>query len=96
MMASIRLPENFDRQSIEGLVTLLRTSIDSADGVESVILDGADVERIGQVGLQLLLSASRTASERGVALRIASPSASLREAAELTALVDMLPLDIAA
>lgn len=92
-MPSIRLPETFDRQSIEGLAETLRTAL---SGTDSVTLDASDVERIGQVGLQLLLSASRTASARGVAFEIQNPSNGLCDAVQLTGLGDALAIRAAA
>lgn len=82
-MAAIRLPEALDRTAIEELVATIRETFDAGS---PLLLDGGNVERIGQAGLQLLLSAARTAGEKGLMFGISDPSQALTDVMALTAL----------
>jgi anti-anti-sigma regulatory factor len=85
-MTDIILPDVFDRTAARSLAAELATAISAGN----VTLDAAAVTQIGQTGLQLLLSAARSASEKGVTLKIVNPSESIVDAAMLTGIADHL------
>ncbi len=82
-MARIILPETFDRGAAQALVEEFNTAM--RDG-SSIVVDASAVERIGQAGLQLLLSAQKSARLSEITLAIKDPSDVLTEAAALTGL----------
>ena len=82
-MPGINLPATVDRNAVQTLIETIKSAIDAGD---EVVMDASGVERIGQAGLQFLLSAQKTAKAAGVAIRIAEPSEVLTEAAALTGL----------
>ena len=82
-MTTIPLPQHFDTRAAAALAPDLRVAL--ADGGNAaIVLDGGPVERIGQAGLQLLVSARRTADAAGRPLSIEPASAAMRAAAALT------------
>lgn len=53
------------------------------DGATRLFIDARDVEVVDTAGLQLLMSACKSARRRGIAVRVSSPSQYLCEAASL-------------
>jgi len=82
-MTTIPLPEHFDTRAAAALAPDLRVAL-ADGGTAAIVLNGGPVERIGQAGLQLLVSARRTADAAGRSLSIEPASAGLRAAATLT------------
>jgi len=66
----LKLPTILDQRTVEAAREALAAGI--AQG--SALLDASGVERINTVGVQLLLSAERSAREAGVAFAVTSPS----------------------
>lgn len=79
----INLPATLDRSAVEALTGELRTAIQSG---EEILVDAANVDRIGQAGLQLLLSAHKSAQSAGIVFGIIKPSVAISDAAALTGL----------
>jgi len=71
---AVQLPEVLDRMTAKQVADMLIPSITKAATIE---IGGTDVRQIGQVGLQLLLSAKRTALECGADVTIRDPSDAL-------------------
>ena len=82
---TIILPPILDREAAAVMLPDLRQAVDAGP----VLLDGGKVERIGQAGLQLILSALRS-GPAGTA--VVTCSAALHKAATLAGLDDMLAL----
>ncbi|WP_051651248.1 STAS domain-containing protein [Brevundimonas bacteroides] len=70
--AVLELPARLDPASLELCLGALKSKRGAA-----LDLDGASVERLGGLGVQLLLSAVRTWREDSQPLRLLSPSAAL-------------------
>ncbi len=84
-MKTFVLPAQFDRISAAALAPEFADAL----GTGPIRIDASGVERVGQCGLQLLLSARATASDRGVGVEII-PSNVMRDAIRLSGLVDSL------
>jgi anti-anti-sigma regulatory factor len=82
---TVTLPPRLDRSAAASLAPVIATAI--RDG--AVVLDGRAVERIGQAGMQLLLSARATARAAGAVLSI-EPSLAMHDAACLAGLDQLL------
>lgn len=68
----------------------LKADLAAARG-SALAIDASDVERMGALCLQVLLSASRTWREDGNVLTIADPSAPFQDALRLMAAADLAP-----
>jgi chemotaxis protein CheX len=71
----LTLPRTFGVTAVDGLVNELRAARGAA-----LTLDAAEVEAIGGLGLQVLISARKTWREDGQALGLADPSDALAAA----------------
>ena len=76
--AVVRLPEIIDVEAATQLAGDLL-----AHGGRPLTLDASDVQRLGGLGLQVLLSARKTWAEDGVALTLIDPSIAFADALEL-------------
>ncbi len=88
-MKTFTLPSIVDRVAVEALIAEVS---DVLNGAEGAAFDGSQVARIGQCGLQFLVSAAVTAAERGGAFRIDDPSEPLTAALALSGLAPALPI----
>lgn len=79
----IVLPATVDRAATQMIVEELRAAFARS---EEIAVDAANVERIGQSGLQMLMSAKKTAASAGVGFGIVRASVAVSEAAALTGL----------
>jgi len=86
-MNKMQLPPIVDRMASSVLQSEINDVL-TAD--VRVTLDGSKVERIGQTGLQLLVSAALTARNRGGSIAISDPSEPLMAAAGHAGLADWL------
>lgn len=75
---------------------LLAPELEAALSRGSLEIDGSSIERIGQAGLQLLLSARCSAERLGVPFAISAPSQPLCRAAQIAGLSEVLSLPDAA
>lgn len=89
MDRSIRLPANCSTASAEDLHVRLVLAAD-LDG--EILIDGSEVESLGQAVLQLLLVARREATAAGLEFSIANPSSALLERATAYRVADALGL----
>ena len=89
---AFNLPQSLDLTAADRLHATLQGMVarDCA-----VLLDGSGVERASTVCLQLLVAASAASRGRGLAFRVASPSASLRNAAQDLGLCAALGMEAA-
>ena len=83
-----RLPPILDRDAAMALATAWRVHASCACEI-----DGSEVTRVGQTGLQLLLSARATAQASGADLRLVNVSAELERAVALAGLDALLPCE---
>lgn len=79
-MKTITLPAAVDRRAAPGLAVEISDAL--AKGSE-LKLDGSAVQQLGQIGLQLLLSAFKTANSRDATIAIVDPSPALLNAAKV-------------
>lgn len=80
-MTTIALPSILDRQAAQSLASEISDAITQGSQVE---LDATKVAKIGQVGIQLLISAAITAAHRGAAIAITNASECLLAAVKMT------------
>jgi anti-anti-sigma regulatory factor len=92
-MGDLTLPAIVDRAAVAVAAAALFTKLSPG---ATMVIDASQVGRIGQHGLQLLVSARRTAIARDAALHIASPSDALQEAVALCGLGPILGIECAA
>ena len=69
------LPAVLDQRTIEPARDVLASALERGD----LVIDASAVERLSTVGVHLLLSAERTAREKGVGFAIERPSAPFLE-----------------
>ncbi len=79
-MSTIKLPTAVDRRAAPGLAVEISDAL--AKGSD-LTLDGSAVQQVGQIGLQLLLSAFKTASNRDAAIAIVDASPALVNVAKI-------------
>lgn len=82
-MHRIILPAHLDREGVRLTADELRDALGRGG---PVAIDGAQVDRVGMAGLQLLLSATRPHGAGEPDIRIVAPSAALIEAATVSGL----------
>jgi anti-anti-sigma regulatory factor len=81
------LPARLDRAAAAALAPQWADAMPDSG---AVTIDASAVERIGQAGWQVLLSAMRTAKAKGTTLRITGSSPAMIESATLAGLADLL------
>ena len=69
--STLTLPARCHRDAADAMLPLLRDGIAAGD----VAIDGGEVTQLGQAMLQLLLSARKTAANRGVGFAITASDA---------------------
>lgn len=77
---TIKLPAAVDRRAAPGLAVEISDAL--AKGGE-LKLDGSAVQQLGQIGLQLLLSAFKTGTNRDASIAIVDASPALLNAAKI-------------
>lgn len=70
---AVVLPAILDQRTVEATRDVLLTAVSRGP----VILDGSAVERVGTIGIHLLLSAAESAAERSETFRLTKPSPAL-------------------
>lgn len=78
----INLPTVLDHRAVEPLRDSLLASLDRAD----VVLEASGVQRVGTIGLQLLIAAAGSAQRHGRRMVIENASPALREAIDCVGL----------
>lgn len=89
-MTTISLPASIDRRAVPGLAAEISDALSKG---ATLTLDGSAVQQAGQIGLQLLLSASKTAAQREARLDLANASDALRTAARTSGIAHILNLE---
>lgn len=89
-MTTITLPAAIDRRSVSGLAVEISEALSKGGVIE---LDGSAVQQVGQIGLQLLLSACKTATSRDARLTITAASAVVLSVARLSGTSELLGLE---
>ncbi|MEK6638572.1 MAG: STAS domain-containing protein [Pseudomonadota bacterium] len=89
-MTTIILPAILDREAAQSLASEISDAITQRSHVE---LDGNRIAKIGQVGIQLLVSAAVTAAHRGAVVKVKNPSQILLTALKMTKAVDHIDLE---
>lgn len=89
-MTTITLPAAIDRRAVSGLATEISDALSKGSVLE---LDGSAVQQIGQIGLQLLLSACKTAASCDARLTITAASATILNVARLSGTSELLGLE---
>lgn len=89
-MTTIKLPAAVDRRAAPGLAVEISDAFSKGS---DLTLDGSAVQQVGQIGLQLLLSAFRTASNRDAAIAIVDGSPALLNAAKIAGASDHLGME---
>lgn len=79
-MSTITLPAAVDRRAAPGLAVEISDALSKGSNLK---LDGSAVQQVGQIGLQLLLSAFKTASNRDATIAIVDASPALLNAAKV-------------
>lgn len=87
---TISLPVVIDRRAVSGLAVEISDALAKGSHLE---LDGSAVQQVGQIGLQLLLSAFKTAVSRDAHVSITQPSAAILNAAKVAGTLDLLGLE---
>ncbi len=86
-MSAIILPATMDKAS---LLPLARDMATQCDKGQPLLIDGANVSRVGLAGLQLLVSGVLAARDRSLEFRLTDASGELAGAASLSGLSAML------
>lgn len=87
---TISLPAVIDRRAVPGLAVEISDALAKGSHLH---LDGSAVQQVGQIGLQLLLSAFRTATSRDARITISQPSVAIVNAAHISGTFDLLGLE---
>lgn len=88
-MRQIALLANLDREGVRLMTNELRDLVDCG---EPILLDGAQVERVGMPAIQLLLSAMRLGPAGEADVQLVNPSEALVQAATLAGVADLIGL----
>lgn len=89
---TISLPAVIDRRAVSGLAVEISDALAKGSHLQ---LDGSAVQQVGQIGLQLLLSAFKTATSRDARVSITQPSVAIMNAAKISGTLDLLGLESA-
>lgn len=86
-MNKIKLPEKLDRTACTALGTAFAAAIAENPAID---VEASAVERMGQSGLQLLVSAAISCEQRGGTLTFSEPSAAMVDSFRRAALAEWL------
>lgn len=89
-MTTINLPASIDRRAVPGLATEISDALSKG---ATLTLDASAVQQVGQIGLQLLLSASKSAAQREARLEFAGASEALRTSARTSGVAHILKVE---
>ena len=89
-MTVISLPASMDRRAVPGLATEISDALSKGS---TLTLEASAVQQAGQIGLQLLLSATRTAAHREARIELAHASPALCAAARSSGVAHILKLE---
>ena len=89
-MMTIHLPASIDRRAAPGLATEISDALSKGT---TLTLEASAVQQVGQIGLQLLLSASKSAAHREARLELAGASEALRASARTSGVAHILKLE---